>query len=110
MCIKKLSTQGWTALLICLETNDSVVHFQCITVCGKSLTDMHLNRIVHKRLPPVNVGRKTVRGMLFSLNAHRLKMPGAAIHFQNLAVLNQHLGEVLLDRILLRHSQIPPFI
>ena len=35
--------------------------------------------------------------------------PGAAFHFENLAVLNQHLGEVLLYGMLLGHSQIPPF-
>ena len=37
-------------------------------------------------------------------------MPGASVHLENLAVLNQHLGEVLLNSVLLRHSQIPPFI
>ena len=62
----------------------------------------------HKNIPPIKSGRKIVL-LVIVFVVLVLKMPGPAIHIENLAVLNQHLVEVLLNRILLRHSQIPPF-
>ena len=91
--------------MIYLEANDTIVHLQGLTVCGKSLTNVILD---HKKIPPIKSGRKIVL-LVIVFVVLVLKMPGSAIHIENLAVLNQHLVEVLLNRILLRHSQIPPF-
>ena len=87
-----------------LEPNDAVIHCQGLAVCGKGLVDMISD---HNKLPPIKSGRKTVPLIVPRMMV--LKVPAAAFHLQNLAVLNQHLGEVLLDRMLLGHSQIPPF-
>ena len=91
--------------MIYLEANDTIVHLQGLAVCGKSLTNVILD---HKNIPPIKSGRKIVL-LVIVFVVLVLKMPGSAIHIENLAVLNQHLVEVLLNRILLRHSQIPPF-
>jgi len=97
-------------VVVVLKVPGTTVHFNDLAICGQHLTEILLNGIHlgHNKIPPIACGPIRPGGVCFC-GSIESETPGASIHFENLAVLNQHLGEVLLNRMLLRHSQIPPF-
>ena len=94
--------------ILFLETKSTTIHFYDLAVFSKHLDKILLNSILlgHNQLPPMGDGKNLLNCSL----GLESEAQCTTVLFENLAVLNQHLGEVLLNSVLLRHSQIPPFI
>ena len=96
MCKKTAAHRSGQLKILFLETNDTIVQFQRLAVSSKSVAE---NVLVHNRIPPIKSGRKTVRVFVVFLKIV-LKVPGAAVHFDLLAVSNDHFAEIILNSIL----------
>lgn len=86
---------------------DSLVHCYCLETPGAAI---HLNNVTVFDDDTVNI-LFHIHGKYLRIDLwNGLDVPGAAIHIEIVAVLDHHFSEVVLNGILLCHSQIPPFI